>query len=406
MAKLAVTPPLAPAREEIRDLALLGVAIKLRQSAALESRPGDTAFSYLGQSDLWAAPLRSDAQYAFRTAVKEPVKESSPRSTRGFRERLGNGRVTAVVSAPNSGDVFVAFESGELVCFRPTDSETRIVTAGVHSNALFSLAVNDEGTFLVRLEAGESVYRLIGYSRLPNGSFRVEQPVDRQGRAYWLTPLLILENGKGRLGLWESDELSILDWPSFTPSDHHPYSAGSGALLLPGLDSHSARIAMLHWDDGTAYYHSVAQGRGNRVFLSWNLAKLRNSPVQSVLLAWHQSGKTLELAGITEDGALHWSRLTGTVSELDNHMDMAEMATSTAAPDEGYLATAIVRPGLIAAVTRSGVNWLRGGQRFLQVTQTLRTEAPVVAAFASLPTNELLLICDDGMLERLPVPNV
>jgi hypothetical protein len=405
MAKLAVTPPLAPAREEIRDLALLGVAVKLRQSAAQESRPGDTVFSYLGQSDLWAAPLRSDAQYAFRTAVKEPVKESSPRSTRGFRERLGTGRVTAVVSAPSSGDVFVAFDNGDLVCFRPTLSETQFVKVYSGGTEVRSLAVDGDGNFVITLQPGANSALLTGFSRLPNGSFRLQHHADYEGRADWMTPLLLQENGVLRLGLWTGGDLLILN-PSLGVSRRmgtwkHP--VGFGALLLPSFEPEKSPIALLHWYGPSVFYHRTVQGEPQQAFtLSWDLGKLQSSNVQAVPLAWLKHGTWLELAGIDEEGALHWSKLAMLKSDK-----LAPATTSTAAPDEGYVATAIVRPGLIAGVTRSGVNWLRGGQRFLQVTQTpLRTEAPVVAAFASLPTNELLLICGDGVLERLPVPNV
>lgn len=400
--KLADAPNLTATRDDIRDDALLGVAVKLRQTAALESRPGDTVASYLGTSGVWAAPVVSDAHYAFRAAVKDSAKDLTLRATKG--PRLGNGTVTAIASAPASGDLFVAFDSGDLVCFRPALNETRFVKAGWNPLEVVSLAVDPQGDFLLTLQVEDGAAQLSGYVRRPNGSFALQQHTSYTSPAAWLCPLLLRANGIVRVGVFGGGDLCILDWPSLAtlgPLDTWGNEAGFGALLIPGFGIRADSIRVLHWYSGSASFYDLPNRQGQNVTIGWNLGKLRESPAQSIPLAWLQAGNTLELAGINDDGALHWSRLTQAADKLE------ETARCTATPDEGYRAAAIVRPGLVAGVTRTGVNWLRGGQRFLQVAQNpVETGSRVIAAFASLPTQELLLVCADGLIERLAVPNV
>lgn len=401
VAKLADAPNLAAARDDVRDAALLGVAVKLRQSAALESRPGDTAAGYLG-SGVWAAPVVSDGQYAFRAAVRDLAKDVAGRATSGTR--LGNGQVTAVAAAPGSGDLFVAFDSGDLVCFRPALNETRFVKAGWNPAQTIALAVEAEGDFILALQAEEGTAQLSGYGRRPDGSFGLQQHVAYTGAAHWLCPLLLRENGIVRLGLWGGGDLCVLDWPSLATlrllaTWENP--VGFGALLLPGFAKQAKSIAVLHWYVGSACFHATPHAQGQNLILTCNLGKLRETPGQPVPIAWLQAGNSLELAGIADDGALHWCRLHCADDRVE------ETARSTAAPDAGYRAVAIVRPGLVAGVTSSGVHWLRGGQRFMSVAHIpLPAGGRVIGAFVSRPTQELLLLGADGAMERLSVPNV
>lgn len=409
VAKLADASNIAGSREEIRDLALVGVAIKLRQSAVTESRPGDTVASFLGQSAVWPPPVLSDAGYAYRAAIKERSQETENRAVRrSTGTPVGKGTVTACVDAPHSGDVFIAFDSGDLVCFRPTLNETRFVKAGWNSHEISALATDADGDFLLTVQldsTDEAVSHLTGYSRRPNGSFAIQQSAGVPDVAEGISPLAIRENGVLRVALWNTQGyLRILEWPSLAVSRRlGPWDnpAGFGALLLPGFGAQSSQVAVLHWSVGSCCFHATAPGEGESVSFGWDLGKLRDASAAGLLLAWLQGGKVLELAGIDEEGALHWSRL---FYENDR---LTETSRNTAAPDDGYRAVAILRPGLVAGVTRTSVNWLRAGQRFIQVARdSVRTDNPVIAAFSSRPTQELLLVCSDGVIERLPVSNV
>ena len=409
VAKLADAPNVSETRDEIRDLALLGVAVKLRQSATTESRPGDTVADFLGQTGIWSPPVMSDAGYAYRAAVKERTRDvdgiAATRVRNGKGTRLGNGKVTACVAGPHTGDVFVAFDSGDLVCFRPSVNETRFVKAGWNALEITALATDADGEFLLTLQVEEGQSHLTGYSRRPNGTFAIQQSAGYADMAEGISPLAIRENGVLRFGLWDTQQyLHILDWPSLAVSRRlGPWddSAGFGSLLLPGFGAESSQIAVMHWSVGSLCFHATSQAEGEGISIGWDLGRLRQSAAMGVPLAWLQGGETLEFAGIDEDGALHWSRL------CHNDDGLTESARNTAAPDDGYRAVAILRPGLVAGVTRTCVNWLRAGQRFIQFAKhSTPTGSPVIAAFASRPTQELLLVCSDGMIERLAVPNV
>ena len=64
----------------------------------------------------------------------------------------------------------------------------------------------------------------------------------------------------------------------------------------------------------------------------------------------------LEIAGVGEFGTLHWAAFHRGDGRLDR------LASCVATESEGgYLAATLVRPGLVAGVTRSRIDWLRGG---------------------------------------------
>jgi hypothetical protein len=71
----------------------------------------------------------------------------------------------------------------------------------------------------------------------------------------------------------------------------------------------------------------------------------------------------------------------------------------------GYRACAIVRPGLVAGVTEKGIDWLRtGGKYVTTMSTTAVTFNEPIAAFHSPLTGEVLVVCKDGLLERVTVP--
>jgi hypothetical protein len=268
-----------------------------------------------------------------------------------------------------------------------------------------ALAVDADGDFLLTLQTAEDgTSQISGYARQPDGYFRLGQHVAYTAPAHWLCPLVVRENSIVRLGLWGGGDLCLLDWPSLATlrliaTWENP--VGFGALMLPGFGKHASSIAVLHWYVGSACYHATPHAKGQNLVLGWNLGRLRDAPGQPVPISWLHAGDSLELAGIDEDGALHWCRLHCGDDRVE------ERGRSTAAPDEGYRAVAVVRPGLVAGVTARGVHWLRGGQRFLQVAQHPAPSAGrAIAAFASRPTQELILLCADGTVERLNVPNL
>lgn len=87
------------------------------------------------------------------------------------------------------------------------------------------------------------------------------------------------------------------------------------------------------------------------------------------------------------------------------------MATNAAACRDDYVGAAIVKPGVVAGVRRAHVDWLRGGPQRSQmevmtIVRSHGSRSPLrytVACFASHATQELLVISEKGLLERMPL---
>jgi hypothetical protein len=116
-------------------------------------------------------------------------------------------------------------------------------------------------------------------------------------------------------------------------------------------------------------------------------------------ISWCRVNNDLQLAVLNADGALYWARL-----EIQGwHLKKRDVLSH--APEGGYRAATLVRPGLVAAVTRTRIDWLRAGDRFHQVAQTAADLSEAVACLASLPNGELLIVCNHGTLVQVPLPD-
>jgi hypothetical protein len=403
IALLANRPNLSEHRDDLRDHALLGLATKLRQRAAMESRPGNMVSMLFGRAGVWPTAAVHDAEYAFRAVFQKPQRETMERPS--TRVRLGVGRVTAACHAPATGEVFVGFLSGDVVCFRPATGEVVPVKVGDGLHVV-SLATAAHGEVLTVLQSGTEL-RLRCYTRLPDRSFRMLDHTEEnfpEGEA-WLTPLLA--GSDYSFGLWVGGELQIRHVVS---NQRSVYRFGSeeidATLLLPSVTQSEVRLGLLFFLGRSAYYDTsfLNPSFEERPALSyadvgWTPSSPPNSSLLAPTLAVLPHGNDLELAGLDSEGVLNWSR-------LHFHADRLEVvARSTAAREPGFLAATTVRPSLVAAVAGNRIEWLRGGAPQLTLQAQTAVGIPqAIACFASAPTSELLVIGKDGILERIAVP--
>ena len=71
----------------------------------------------------------------------------------------------------------------------------------------------------------------------------------------------------------------------------------------------------------------------------------------------------------------------------------------------GYRAATLVRPGLIAGVAPDRIDWLRAsGEKLAPVRATECVLPAVLACAACHRTGELIVICGDGFVARVPIP--
>lgn len=121
LAELASRKNLTSVREDLRDKALVNLAVKLRQRAGYVS--GNAVAETFGaglcgrrhSSTTRAWPFAARAKKVRELPSRVGVQHAAPL-------RLGNGRVTALCFAQHTDEVFAGFETGEVVprCARRT----------------------------------------------------------------------------------------------------------------------------------------------------------------------------------------------------------------------------------------------------------------------------------------------
>jgi hypothetical protein len=404
--QLAERDHLAELREDLRDRARLGIAVKLRQHAATQTRPGTIISTLLGQSSGWEPAVVSDAAFALKTALNLP-RSAPPREAELLVERIkvGKGTVTAVCHAPHSGEIFVGFDHRDIVCFRPSSGE--VMTIRGEGATTISLATDETARWLVVLRwLVSGGQELATYSQTPAGPY---QQSCRSGVDYpqesWLAPSVVPVPGGELCGFWNGQEFRCLALRTLAPWLELP-------LLSPGLKPTMALLfhpfgfsSRSSLDVGllegcTLWYSFEGSSEYTPRSVGWTLGLPEGRSLYSAPLSWLQLDPPvhLELAGLDDQGCLHWSR-------IDCSDPSSSVQRNVSVRAEGYLAAAIVRSGLVVGVSRSHVDWLRCGAKSFTTLATDRVPLPpAVACFPSHATNEVIVVCREGTLARVTVP--
>ena len=403
IAGLADRPGLEAGREDLRDRALLGIAAQVRRVARPGQKAGTLVPDLLGRHAWWPAAMVSDADHAVAAAIRPPREQpaSSPSDHRTPRLWVGSGVVRAVAAASTSGEVFLGYEQGEVYGFRPGDSEVILVAA--HDLPVAALATSHDGAHLVVLRAHPSDRGAISsYGRQPDGSYRLLLGM-RLGdlTAPWLTPILTTEL-ESLVGFWDGRLLHLLAVASLTSWGSLPLSGPEepppGALLL-NPDHGEENDFSIFAHDGRQWCASDPWGDVRHLTrLSWRPALAEGNPLRSPPLSWsgHAPGE-IDLCGLGEQGSIHWARFREGM--------LASVNSTHGAGEPGYLAATIVRDGLVAGVTSSRVEWLRCGNSQFRPWRSTDVAIPsAVACFAVRQTDELVVVCKDGLVVRVPIP--
>jgi tetratricopeptide (TPR) repeat protein len=409
LAGLCAQPHLAAVGDELRDRARVGLAHKLRQRAAEETRPGFAASDLFGRTDMWHPAVVSDATFAFRAAVRHAP---APRREAGPRVRLASGKVTAVCTAAESGRVFVGFAGGDWAMFDPREGRLYREPPPAETPATITcLATNPRGDHLVVLHApGPSRRWLVSYVAAGAGFTRFGRLDAPSGlEKPWLTPLT--GGNSSFVGLWEGAGLAILAVPDLVRIKlvHRP-PAGyersgqplSGFLAGPRDWGPQRPFVGLLWDrDSTWTFQAEADVEWSRpqpeFVWGWPLEEADCYPAPSwprwIAVASTHSDEYdhSEMVGVGDTGQVHWM--------------CGSRRASTPTAQGSYRVAALTAPGRVAGVQPSGIHWLRRESTDLvkwSVT-VVNLEDPVFAALSPL-TSELLVVCREGELVRVPVP--
>jgi hypothetical protein len=420
---------------ELRDRALGGLAHKIRQRAETDERPGTTVSQLLGQSGAWPASLVRDAEHALRHATRQqPRRRKSPGVQRCS---LLRGQVTAVCAAPGSGDLFVGFNSGGLVGYRPGSGSA--VAFPSYAWRVSSLATDPHGDHLLVLYTEENgALHLQGYRRGEYGSYlaTVWRKFTRVAPGPiasppCLTPLAN-EGGIPAGGLWDGRTLFLLRGADFLPElrwtlpfpaeDFTTAFIGATRTPLRTLASTVLMSTEAIWlCDATAALEASPLSAGSSlpdsrpaeslpepagapcyhpIRLSWLGLGPEDGWLDTLVHSWLSSHPThLELAGVDAARVLHHSAF-----QLALGSDGPGVRT-TRVSDCPYRAAALLRPGRIAGIAANGVAWLSTtGTHLVATGWTPGDLADALAGFVIPGTNELLIVGREGDLVRVSLP--
>lgn len=397
LARLAESDPLTARRDELRDRALLGLACQLRQRAGEGKNSGLSLTTLFDPNAGWSPALVNDAGHAARAAP-------APRPGRRLLSRvpLVRGKVTAVAVATDTGAVFLATEEGEIAGFDPRE-ETRLVFPAriLGPWPVTALAADPGGELVIALRPRpEGSAELTSYTR--NGATflaTTQRPLDRD--CFGLTPLLV-EAGQPFLGVWDGERLEHFLGSRLLPVDWME-------LALAGESSIAFLVSRSPWGlsgtdlfftgERSLFFKNAEFRNGVGLDVGWALGPPPPPLRLPVLSRLQRASHSLELAGVGPSGQacrclLHLQPNGRYVTEYTGRTEEAE-----------YLAATLLGPYRMAAVRKSGIDWITAGAQRLTVRS--RTEANLagaVACFSSPLTGELLVVFGDGALMRVPTP--
>jgi hypothetical protein len=266
-----------------------------------------------------------------------------------------------------------------------------------------ALATDPEGELVVMLHGREGLPRCVlsGRARLPAGGYRPTQERPEEGLGpFWLSPVVNSEgaplvafcNGWVVQFFWDQSLLPYGD-----PVHDVPGASLAAVLLFP--PPRGAWCGTLFFAGNEAV---LRPGRGSagscRAPLGWTPQAPSEVNLPAPPLSWlRRDPEHLELAGLLVDGTICWTLLQSRAG-LHNRGTCLSRG-------ERYLAAALVGPGLVAGVTADHVDWLRAYVGGFRATGRTPVAIPAaVACFACHETHELIVVCRDGFVVRVPAP--
>jgi hypothetical protein len=399
LAHLADRPNLAQLRDELRDRALLALALKLRQSRSVNDRRLNLVSALLGESNAWSAATVSDARFAVQRERKQ-TGDGEQRQGAVTWLRVAHGTVTAVCSAWRSGAVFLGFADGKVVRFEPGADRVETVCK-VGSLAVTALATDPEGELIVMLHAPEGAPRclLSSRARLAGFGYRPmhERLVEGPG-PFALSPVIVKDDPY--VAFWNGESLELL-WDQQLHSVNRQALPGLAAeplslLLFAGRDTREGFVALIFTPSEGGWFHMGSLPQPYSARLPWSSCLTEGSSLTAAPLSrLRGDSESLELAGLLHNGAVCWSLLP---------VGSGPKSTRTSR-DSGYLATTLIGPDLVAAVAASRIDWLRcRGNGFPCRGRTPVAIPGAVACFPCHETRELIVVCRDGFVVRVPLP--
>jgi tetratricopeptide (TPR) repeat protein len=390
-------------RDDLRDRALTGITRKLRQWGGPGPRgsASDVVSTMLGTSQVWAPAVVSDAQFAMKRLGKQT--RSPTASITRFTVQARLPLVSGVCQAASSGDVFMGFESGEVVCFRPRSGEVSTLFDG-HGPVLSLAARSDGGAVVVLTSRGSEGITLTGIDGSQVYSMDIGSSLFPETAVPTLCSALAGDGKRYGFALFAGREWRFFRGPPFVPVDEGE---------LPVDEGEPAAVFLLSPTDAQAFAEPILLALYDHGFVSWNghsrvasaigqggwRPAKPGSALRFPALSWLEKGPAgVEIVGIDAEGCLYASEV-----RLDNGVMLAEVSTKALPGPPRFLAAAVLRPNLIAAVTSNAVYWLRRRADGLRVIDQTKVSLPLaVACFRDHQGKELIVVCANGTVVRVP----
>jgi tetratricopeptide (TPR) repeat protein len=384
-------------RDDLSDRTRLLFARHLRSEPARGALAGEL----FGSGGPWPGPVARDAAFACRrsspASIRLPADHTAP-------VRLTDGTVTAVIVARDTFDLIIATDTA-VVCWR-VDEGRIIPILATHSRQVIGLSTDPRGriVFVLRAEGSDAILRCFvadGSDTFRSHGVRWLEDPELGAQRWYLQPsalirddepLITLSGAAGRTFHYGTYlRTKPLEW--FFPDglDTH--------LLLVGADG-----CAWDWDERfMRCLPSAPGGQTCRWLPAWRPAIPAGSPLHVKAIDWlAPAPRVLEVTGLDSEGIVYWSKFDA--RDPDNR----ECRTACTAQPECYLASCLMAPGKVAAVTgRNEVHWLKASATQLKpwaASRKLSTPTRAVALAARPPAHELLVILEDGSVVRLHWP--
>ncbi len=385
-------------RAELHDRALTALSGHLRASPA--ARPPGLISVLFGNEPAWSASLVRDAAFALR---QSPDAESARPPSARRAVRLLDGLVTAAVVARGTTDVVVGSVTGEVVCWRADDGRVERVTN--QGGPVAALATDRQAQRVVTLRLEGTEGRLRSYVRDQHGGiqyFAEREVTGRPDEPAHLLPGIHPFHGDYRCDVITASGLEQFWGSRLVPHGTHIWPAPPGPACL--IDSSAA--GPWAWAGSQVFdTRAVTAGVENQSHglceLPWRPGVPPGSALSVPWMDWYPlSADQVELAGLTSEGELYWSRV-GLVEGRLTHL-----GTSCVGHAGGYRAVALLGSGRLAGATATNkIQWLRvRGERLLEWAAPLHLNETLRVAVLAGTADELLIVLEDGWALQVLCP--
>jgi tetratricopeptide (TPR) repeat protein len=408
VARAATLPAFMSMREDLHDRALCGIAARLRAQASRGSLAGRRAALMFQKTEVWAPPVVSDADFALRRSARteKPTRRSPEIRKTITKLQSMVSHVTAVCQAQESGEIFVGFELGEIYCFDPKSGKATLVDS--KPLQITAIAASVDGDSLLVVRSDQTSNRAVSSYTRANGKWSLSakhEIISEEFPSATFTDrdnLRVLVSAGNALNLFSFPELvELWNWK-----------------VAPGQSSPAAIISFLRYQDifGPSGIRSFEIPRiQHRLSEQINRPKEEQLefPVDEKSIGWwpgssledslpipqiniYAPGNILVVAGIGAGGTANLTKL-----RVENGRPVDSLTRSLPGP---YRAVALVRDSFLVCVSASAIEYYHavGTSLELKTVQVMELPGPV-AAIPSYASDELVIVCADGTLVRVPM---